>query len=73
LSEESRTAQEPKARSFLTKAQTINTIRCDMAKRIAASKDFGEVGEVGEAKEIAFEKGLIPYIPADRANSSADE
>jgi len=41
-----------------------------MAKRIAASKDFGEVGE---AKEIAFEKGLIPYIPADRANSSADE
>ena len=70
MSEESRTAQEPKARSFLTKAQTINTIRCDMAKRIAASKDFGEVGE---AKEIAFEKGLIPYIPADRANSSADE
>jgi hypothetical protein len=26
-----------------------------------------------EAQEIAFEKGLIPYIPADRANSSADE
>jgi hypothetical protein len=26
-----------------------------------------------EIQEIAFEKGLIPYIPADRANESADE
>jgi hypothetical protein len=26
-----------------------------------------------EAQEIAFEKGLIPYIPADRTRDSADE
>ena len=26
-----------------------------------------------EAQEVAFEKGLIPYIPADRADESAGE
>ena len=26
-----------------------------------------------EVQEIAFEKGLIPYIPADRADESAEE
>jgi hypothetical protein len=26
-----------------------------------------------EAQEIAFEKGLIPYIPADRPDSSETE
>jgi hypothetical protein len=26
-----------------------------------------------EAQEAAFEKGLIPYIPADRADGSAEE
>ena len=26
-----------------------------------------------EAQEVAFEKGLIPYIPADRADESAEE
>jgi hypothetical protein len=26
-----------------------------------------------EAQLVAFEKGLIPYIPADRSHNSADE
>ena len=26
-----------------------------------------------EAQVVAFEKGLIPYIPADRADESAEE
>jgi len=26
-----------------------------------------------EIQEIAFEKGLIPYIPADRTNQSVEE
>jgi hypothetical protein len=26
-----------------------------------------------EAQAVAFEKGLIPYIPADRADDSAGE